>query len=260
VSLWQGVLLGLVQGLTEFLPVSSSGHLVLVEALTGVHFTDVTVEVSLHVATLGSLLVLYGARLWGIGRGLLRGDGPSLRYAALLVVATIPAGVIGVLFHRQIEERFHSLTWLGVQFIITGMMLWATRWSRGDRDLPSVAAAVGIGFGQAFAILPAISRSGATVAAALWSGLTPTAAAEFSFLMAVPVIAGAALLEGHQAVLNVAAVGALPWAVSFVLAFVSGLWSIRFLVALLRRGKFYAFAPYCWGVGVLTLVYARWVA
>src|SRR3989441_7961078 len=106
-----------------------------------------------------------------------------------LVVARIPAGVIGVLFPRQIEERFHSLTWLGVQFIITGMMLWATRWSRGDRDLPSLAAAVGIGFGQAFAILPAISRSGATVAAALWSGLTPTAAAEFSFLMAVPVIA-----------------------------------------------------------------------
>src|SRR2546428_14048192 len=74
-----------------------------------------------------------------------------MRYAALLVVATIPAGVIGVLFHRQIEERFHSLTWLGLQFIITGMMLWATRWSRGDRDLPSVAAAIGIGFGQAFA-------------------------------------------------------------------------------------------------------------
>src|SRR5438128_11965026 len=156
VSLWQGIVLGLVQGLTEFLPVSSSGHLVLVEALTGVHFTGVAVEVSLHVATLGSLLVLCGARLWGIGRGLLRGDGRSMRYAALLVVATIPAGVIGVLFHRQIEERFHSLTWIGDQFIITGMMLLATRWSRGDRDLPSLAAAVGIGFGQAFAILPAI--------------------------------------------------------------------------------------------------------
>src|SRR5256712_13959109 len=126
-----------------------------------------------------------------------------MRYAALLVVATIPAGVIGVLFHRQIEERFHSLTWLGVQFIITGIMLWATRCSRGDRDLPSVAAAVGIGFGQAFAILPAISRSGATVAAALWSGLTPTAAAEFSFLMAVPGVRGAPLLAGRQARLYV---------------------------------------------------------
>ena len=257
-NLWQGIVLGLVQGLTEFLPISSSGHLVLVEALTGVHFTDVTVEVSLHVATLGSVLVLYGPRLWGITRGLLRGDGPSVRYAALLVVATIPAALIGVLFHRQIEERFHSLTWLGVQFVITGLILWLTRGPRGERALPSAGAATGIGFAQAFAILPAISRSGATVAAALWSGLTPVAAAEFSFLMAVPVIAGAALLEGRQAVLNVAAVGAAPWAVSFLVAFASGIWSIRWLVTLLQRGRFHAFAPYCWAVGVLTLAYALW--
>ena len=255
-TLWQGIVLGLVQGLTEFLPISSSGHLVLVEALTGVHFTDVTVEVSLHVATLGSVLVLYGPRLWGITRGLLRGDGPSVRYAALLVVATIPAGLIGVLFHRQIEERFHSLAWLGVQFVITGVILWLTRGPRGERDVPSVRAATTIGFAQAFAILPAISRSGATAAGV--RPLQSAAAAEFSFLMAVPVIAGAALLEGRQAVLNVAAVGAVPWAVSFVVAFVSGIWSIRWLVALLQRGRFHVFAPYCWGVGVLTLAYALW--
>jgi undecaprenyl-diphosphatase len=259
-TLWQGIVLGLVQGLTEFLPISSSGHLVLVEALTGVHFTDVTVEVSLHVATLGSLLVLYGARLWAITRGVLRGDTASVRYAVLLTIATIPAGVVGVLLHRQIEEQFHSLTWLGVQFLITGAILWWTRGRQGDRDLPSPGVATGIGLAQAFAILPAISRSGATVAAALWGGLTPTAAAEFSFLMAVPVIAGAALLEGRDAVLNVAAVGAVPWVVSFAAAFVSGLWSIRFLVALLKRGRFFAFAPYCWAVGVLTLVYAMWRA
>ncbi len=257
-TLWQGIVLGLVQGLTEFLPISSSGHLVLVEALTGVHFTDVTVEVSLHVATLGSVLVLYGPRLWNIARGVLRGDGPSVRYAALLVVATIPAALIGVLFHRQIAERFHSLGWLGVQFVITGVILWLTRGPRGEREVPTVGAATTIGFAQAFAILPAISRSGATVAAALWSGLTPAAAAEFSFLMAVPVIAGAALLEGRQAVLNIAAVGAVPWVVSFVVAFASGIWSIRWLVALLRRGRFHLFAPYCWGVGVLTLAYALW--
>ncbi|HEV8265259.1 MAG TPA: undecaprenyl-diphosphate phosphatase [Gemmatimonadales bacterium] len=257
-TLWQGILLGLVQGITEFLPVSSSGHLVLVEALTGVHFTDVTVEVSLHVATLGSVLVVYGRRLWEITRGVLRGDGASTRYAAMLAIATIPAAAVGVLFHRQIEERFHSLVWLGVQFLITGAILWATRGPQGDRTVPGPAAATGIGFAQAFAILPAISRSGATVAAALWSGLTPAAAAEFSFLLAVPVIAGAAVLEGRRAVLNVTQIGAVPWAVSFVVAFIAGVWSIRFLIALLRRGRFYAFAPYCWAVGALTLAYALW--
>jgi len=260
VNLWQGLVLGLVQGLTEFLPVSSSGHLVLVEALTGVHFQDVSVEVSLHVATLGSVLVLYGRRLWQIARGVLRRDPASVRYAGLLILATIPAGLVGVLFHRQIEERFHSLTWLGVQFLITGGILWMTRGPRGERELPTPAAATGIGFAQAVAILPAISRSGATVAAALWSGLTPAAAAEFSFLLAIPVIAGAALVEVREAVLNVSAIGLLPWAVSFIVAFAAGLWSIRLLIALLRRGRFHAFAPYCWAVGVFTIVYAMWRA
>ncbi len=257
-NLWQGLILGLVQGLTEFLPVSSSGHLVLVEALTGVHFTDVTVEVSLHVATLASVLVLYGRRLWEIVRGVLKGDGPSVRYALLLVIATIPAGLIGVLFHHQIEDAFHSLAWLGIQFLITGAILWSTRGPTGDRTEPSTGAATVIGFAQAFAILPAISRSGATVAAALRAGLTPAAAAEFSFLMSIPVIAGAGLLEARNAALNMVHVGAVPWAVSFVAAFAAGIWSIRWLVVLLQRGRFYAFAPYCWAVGLFTLAYALW--
>ena len=157
-SIWQGLILGLVQGLTEFLPVSSSGHLVLVEALTGVHFTDVTVEVSLHVATLASVLVLYGRRLWEIVRGVLKGDGPSVRYAVLLVIATIPAGLIGVLFHHQIEDAFHSLTWLGIQFLITGAILWSTRSpSDGNQSVPSAGAATAIGFAQAFAILKGLA-------------------------------------------------------------------------------------------------------
>jgi undecaprenyl-diphosphatase len=258
VNLWQGIALGLVQGLTEFLPVSSSGHLVLVEALTGVHFADVTVEVSLHVATLGSLFVVYGQRVWDITRGVLRGDPPSVRYAVLLAIATIPAALVGVLFHRQIEEWFHSLFWLGVQFIVTGAILWATRGPRGNRTVASVGAAVGIGCAQAFAILPAISRSGATVAAGLWSGLSPAAAAEFSFLLAIPAIAGAGILEGRRAVLNVAQIGAVPWAVSFAVAFVAGIVSIRLLIALLQRGRFYVFAPYCWALGVATLGFALW--
>ena len=258
-NIWQGLILGLVQGLTEFLPVSSSGHLVLVEALTGVHFTDVTVEVSLHVATLASVLVLYGRRLWEVVRGVLTGDGPSVRYAVLLVIATIPAGLIGVLFHHQIEDAFHSLAWLGIQFLVTGVILWSTRRpSQGTQGVPTTGAATAIGFAQAFAILPAISRSGATIAAALRAGLTPAAAGEFSFLMSIPVIAGAGLLEARNAALNMVHVGVVPWAVSFVAAFAAGIWSIRWLVALLRRGRFYAFAPYCWAVGLFTLAYALW--
>jgi len=260
VNLWQGLVLGLVQGLTEFLPVSSSGHLVLVEALTGVKLPGVFVEVALHVATLGSVLVVYGGRLWSIARGVIQGRREDLRYAGLLIAATVPAGVAGVLFHRQIEARFHALQFVGLAFIITGFVLWSTRRRTGERLEPSPAGALGIGAAQAVAILPGISRSGSTVSAARWAGLSADRAAEFSFLMAIPVIAGAALLEGRHMAVDLASVGVVPFAASFLAAFVSGIWSIRFLVALLRRGRFYAFAPYCWALGVFTIAYAMWRA
>jgi len=255
---WQAVVLGLAQGLTEFLPVSSSGHLVLAEALTGAKTPGVFVEVVLHVATLGSVLILYGRRLWEITRGLLRWSAENVRYVALLVVATIPAALVGVLFKTAIESRFHSLPWLGIEFIASGLILWSTRWFTGDRTLPGWGGAVVIGLAQALAILPAISRSGATIAAAMWARVTPVAAAEFSFLLTVPVIAGAGLLEARHATVNLAEVGLGPLLVSFVVSFASGVFAIRFLVALLRRGSFFAFAPYCWVLGILTIVYALW--
>jgi undecaprenyl-diphosphatase len=257
-TLWQGIVLGLVQGLTEFLPVSSSGHLVLVEVLTGIKLPGVFVEVMLHVATLGAVLVVFGGRLWGLLRSAARGEREAWRALWLLALGTLPAGLIGVLFHRAIEDYFRSEIFLGLGFIVTGFMLWYTRRSGGTKREPSPLAAVGIGLAQAFAILPSVSRSGATIAAALWAGLTPYAAGEYSFLLAIPVIAGAGLLEARHMTVQVAAVGAVPLAVSFLVAFVAGIWSIRFLIALLQRGRFYVFAPYCWIVGALTLVYAIW--
>ncbi|HTD69266.1 MAG TPA: undecaprenyl-diphosphate phosphatase [Gemmatimonadales bacterium] len=257
-TLWQGIILGLVQGLTEFLPVSSSGHLRVLEVVTGVHTPGVFVEVALHVATLGSVLVMYGPRLWAIARGVLARRPAELRMAGLLALATVPAGVIGVVFHRQVEAAA-SLVLVGAGFIVTGLMNWSTRRLAGSRSEPTVGGAVGIGFAQALAaVFRGVSRSGSTVCAALWGGLGPVAAAEFSFLLAIPVIAGAALIESRHMAVNIAAVGAVPLAVSFALAFASGIWSIRFLVALLKRGRFYAFAPYNWIVGVLTIAYAVW--
>jgi undecaprenyl-diphosphatase len=143
---------------------------------------------------------------------------------------------------------------------VTGIILWSTRWFSGDRQAPGLGGALGIGLAQAFAILPAISRSGTTVATGMWLRMAPAAAAEFSFLLSVPVIAGAALLEGRHATVNLAEVGLGPLLVSFVVSFASGVFAIRFLVALLRRGRFYAFAPYCWVLGILTIVYALWRA
>jgi undecaprenyl-diphosphatase len=256
---WQAVALGLVQGLTEFLPVSSSGHLRVLEALTGVRAPAVFVEVALHVATLGSVLVVYGARLWAIGRGVVTGERAALRTAGLLALATLPAGVIGVLFHHQVEAAATSLVFVGMGFLATGFLNWSTRRAAGARTEPSAVTAVGIGVAQSVAaVWRGVSRSGSTVCVALWGGLGPAAAAEFSFLLAIPVIAGAAVVEGRHMVVDVAAVGAAPLALGFAIAFASGIWSIRFLVALLQRGRFYAFAPYNWTIGVLTILYGLW--
>ena len=177
----------------------------------------------------------------------------------LLALGTIPAGLIGVLFHRQVSEAPTSLVLIGIAFLVTGCVNWSTRRLTGVRSQPTAAGATAIGFAQAVAaVFRGISRSGSTVAAGLWSGLSPTAAAEFSFLLAVPVISGAALLESRHITSGVAAVGAVPLAVSFVIAFVAGLWSIRFLVALLKQGRFYRFAPYNWAIGLLTIAYGLW--
>lgn len=257
-SWWEGAVLGLVQGLTEYLPVSSSGHLVLVEALLGVKVPGVVVEVTLHVATLLAVVVVYWRRITELLRGAIARDRGAWRYLLLLLIATIPAGVAGVLWEDYFVRTFHSMASLGVQFLITGLLLWTTRVPRktpGTME-PSAKAAVGIGVAQAVSILPAISRSGATVAAGLWAGMDPVRAGEFSFLMSIPVIAGAALLEVPQLWNAAESVGGGPLLLSFVTAMVSGVFAIRWLVVLLRRGAFYRFAPYCWVVGVGTMLWA----
>jgi len=260
-TLWQGMVLGLVQGLAEFLPVSSSGHLRVLEVVTGVRTPGVFVEVTLHVATFAAVLVVYGRRLVELLGGAIRGRPAELRMVGLLAIATVPAGVVGGLFHHQVEEAATPLVFIGAAFIVTGFMNWSTRGrgAGGTKPDPGVAGAAGIGAAQAVAaVVRGISRSGSTVCAGLWSGLDPVAAAEFSFLLAIPVIGGAAILEGRHAAVNIAAVGAVPLAVSFVIAFAAGLWSIRFLVALLKRGRFFEFAPYNWAIGVLTIIYGLW--
>ncbi len=262
-NFWQGVLLGLVQGLTEFLPVSSDGHLAVIGHVAGVRTPGVFVEVALHVATLGSILVVYGRPFWELVVGVLRRRSDALRYAGLLLIGMIPAGVVGLLLEDLIARAFDSLWAAGVGFLVTAAALWSTR-SRTRTiegpSRPSPAGALIIGLAQALAPLPGISRSGMTIASGLWVGLGAVPAADFSFLMAIPLIAGAGLVEARHIGTDVAQIGAVPLLAGCLVAFVSGVFAIRFLVALLRRGRFYAFAPYCLAVGLFTLAYALWHA
>ena len=294
---WEGLLLGLVQGLTEFLPISSSGHLVLAERALGYQPDGVFLEVMVHVATLLSVVIAYRRRIGTLLRGLLSGGRDAWRYAGLLLVASVPAGLAGILLRDFFERTFHSLSVLGWSFLLTAGLLWSTRWavrrtagrqredgtaarrhdgrpaadSATQRDpvpagrpaalpssrpavVPSVSQALIMGAAQAVSILPAISRSGATIAAGLWTGLPAAVAAEFSFLMSIIVIAGSGLLEARHLMSGAQAITPGLTA-AFGAALLSGVASIYLLVALLRRGKFHYFAPYCAGLGILCLVW-----
>jgi len=257
VTLWESVLLGFVQGATEFLPVSSSGHLVIVQALLGIELQGVLFEVAVHVATLLSVLLVYRTRVSGLIRGALAGEREPLRYLGLLAVATLPAGVVGVFWKDAIERLFESPFVPGVALLVTGVILWSAKFAsaRAVESQPGWAAALVIGIAQALALLPGISRSGTTVVVALWLGLEAREAAAFSFLMAIPAIAGAAVLQAPD--LGSAAGGATGAVLlaGGIMAAVTGVLAIRTFVAMLSRRAFHWFAPYCWLVGAGFLLY-----
>ena len=253
---WEGVFLGFLQGATEFLPVSSSGHLVMGQTVLGIALPGLGFEVALHVATLLSVLVVYRVRIVQLGRGVLTGDRGALGYAGLIVLASIPAALVGFGFESSFDLLF-DLPWVtGVALIVTGFILWSSRAAlhREPDGQPGVADAILMGVAQALAIVPGISRSGATVVAGLWKGVEPEEAAAFSFLMSIPAIAGAALLKLPE--LRSGGTGAEPPVVLLgaLVAGVTGVLAIRTFVAMLRHRSFFRFAPYVWVVGLLFLV------
>jgi undecaprenyl-diphosphatase len=255
-TLLDAVVLGIVQGATEFLPVSSSGHLVIFQTILGVQAPGVVFEVAVHVATLASILVVYRTRVADLALGAVRREPAALRYVGLLVVATLPAAVVGLLWEDAVEALFENPVAPGVALIVTGFILWTSRraMGRATGSVPGWGAALLIGVAQAFALVPGISRSGSTVVAALWVGVSPREAAAFSFLMAVPAIAGAAVLQVGEL-----GAGGGPGRTALVLgalfAAVTGVLAIRTFIAMLARESFHLFAPYCWIAGALFLVY-----
>jgi len=280
----QAFLLGVVQGLTEFLPVSSSGHLVLGKRLLRVSAEmPVTFEVVLHAGTLLATLVVFRRPVWeivvflwravvpqgrrGEGAGT-HGDGaaaagsrgplgrlwsdPAGRLLVLLIVGTIPAAVVGVLFEDWIEGLFSNALLVGVALCATGVVLFATRWvqPRGEGvETLSAGKAVLVGVAQAAAITPGISRSGSTIATALLCGVGRETAARFSFLLSMPAIGGAIVLKLKDIAAAEAEVGWQPLAVGFFTSLVVGYIALRVLLAFVRRGRLHWFAYYCWAIG-----------
>lgn len=245
-ALW----LGIIQGLTEFFPVSSSGHLVLFQSMLGIEVEGLAFEVAVHVATLVAILLFYRRRIAQLVAGSVRLQPEALRYGGKLAVGTLPAVAVGLTAKDFIADQFSAPAVVGVLLIVTGGIVWTTRATRdtGQADEPTWVGAVLIGVAQAFAILPGISRSGSTVAAALALGVAPEAAAEFSFLLGIIAITGAAVLILPD--LADAEPGQL-WAVGLGMAtaLVSGVLAIWLFVRMLRANTFHYFAWWAWLAG-----------
>lgn len=304
---WEALVLGVVQGITEFFPVSSSGHLVMTEHFLGLELPGIGFAIVVHTATLLSVIVVYRERLMQLLRGMaVRGEGSSWPYLLKLLIATIPAGTVGLLFRDAFEARFDDPAFTGTMLLVTGSFLWSTRWAGGERrfgwqealpivvaaliglltgnivsflavlaievvlmgtarrtstaageEEPGFGSAILMGLAQAVAIFPGISRSGSTVVTGLWRRIDPVRAAEFSFLMSIPAILGAAILDVPRVASDGFGVPAVALVVGFAAAAISGVLAIRYFVAMLKKQNFYTFAWYCWAIGTVFLLAVR---
>ncbi len=248
------LLLGLTQGLTELLPVSSSGHLVLLGRLLGVESPGVFVEVVLHLGTLLAVVWAFRGELWDIAAGLGRPGSAGRRLLRDLVIATLPIVLGGLLLRDLVHEAFASPRVAAIGLLFTGTVLLGTQ-AAGEATRPwRPLCALAMGLAQVVALLPGVSRSGMTIAAGIGYGVNRATAARFSFLMSVPAILGATvveLLDLDRALLASQAWG--PLAVGFVAAFLAGLVAIRLLFRLLDRRRFVWFAIYCLLAGTVAL-------
>lgn len=254
-SFIDALILGVVQGLTEFFPVSSSGHLVVFETLLDFHSEDgLLFEVAVHVATLVAIVAFYRNRVAELTLGVFRRDGAAWRYVGKLAVGTLPAVVVGLGAKDLIEQQFSAPTVVGVLLLVTGGIVWSTRTTsrRALGEEPSWWGALAIGCAQAFAILPGISRSGSTVAMALALGVAPRPAAEFSFLLGIIAVTGAAVLmlpdlsSASPDLLSAVMTGGIS-------ALVTGVLAIWLFVRMLESHTFHWFAIWAWGAGAAFL-------
>lgn len=261
-SWFEALILGLIQGLTEFLPVSSSGHLELGSALFGLTDPEDNLQFSIlvHGATVLSILVVFRRDILGLIREVLRFRwNDETRFVAMLVVSAVPVGVVGLLFADQVSGFFGGRIFLvGCMLLVTASLLFLTRFFRPGNTPVSFGRALLIGLAQTVAILPGVSRSGATISMALFLGIDREKATRFSFLMVLIPIVGATLLEVRDLLGEQGGGGtaAGPLVVGFLAAFVSGLLACSWMLRLVKRGKIAYFSWYCLAAGLTAIVFA----
>ncbi len=256
-NLFKVILLAIIQGVTEFLPVSSSGHLVLSKHFLGLEATTgATLEIVLHAGTLVSILVFYAKHLAQIAAGVFKGEKSAIRFTLLVLVGCVPAIILGFTAQDKLEGAFLNPRFVSCALMATGLFLVSTHFAKSGEKRVGWLSGLIIGLTQALAMLPGISRSGSTIGTARFLGIEPKEAAEYSFLMSAPLLAGVALLAMFDLAEhgNSSGTSALELILGFAVSAMVGYFSIKWLVSLLRRGRFWYFGIYCLAMGAFTFV------
>ena len=270
-ELYQGIILGIIQGLTEFLPVSSSGHLVLGQIFFGITESQLPFDISVHMGTLLAVLVVYASDIRAIlvsvfgfiskavslkpMAHLLKED-KNLQLAGLIIIGSIPTAFIGLVIKQFEHILFASEVLVGFMLILTGTILWTSKnfyFSKSKKDGFSIKKALIIGVGQGLAVIPGISRSGTTIALGMFLGLDRHNAAKFSFLLSIPAILGAQILSIKDMINSGLVIDSITIYATIV-SFITGLLALKLLLSLVHAGRFHLFAPYCWLIGSLVLL------
>lgn len=253
----QAIILGVVQGLTEFLPVSSSGHLQLANEILGTDLnpeSNLTFSLTLHAATVLSTVVILWAEIWKLLKGIFsRTFTAEQAYVLKIIISMIPVGIVGLFFKDYIEAAFSSIAVVGVMLLVTAALLSFAYYAKPrQKESLSYRDAFIIGLAQAVAVLPGLSRSGSTIATGLLLGNKKESVAQFSFLMVLPPILGNALLDCLKGDFG-GGVETLPLVAGFVTAFITGCIACKWMIDIVKRGKLIWFAVYCAIAGVVAL-------
>lgn len=261
----QAIILGLVQGLTEFLPVSSSGHLAIFKELLGVEVAeDLIFDVSVHAATVLATIIVFRKQIWQLICGLFKFKyNDESDYIFKICVSMIPVLVVGLFFKDYVEALFSSLLVVGIALLVTALLLYlsdrpskkqAGETENATRNGISWWQAFVVGCGQALAVIPGLSRSGTTISTGLLCGVKREVVAQFSFLMVLVPILGEAFLDVVGGDFASSATGAMPLVLGFIAAFISGLFACKVMIALVKRAKLKWFALYCAIVGLIVVL------
>jgi undecaprenyl-diphosphatase len=257
-------ILGVVQGLTEFLPVSSSGHLELGKAILGddsVPEESLMFTVVLHFATALSTIVVFRKDIFELLRGLFSFKwNQETKFALKIVLSMVPAGFVGLIFEEELEALFDgNVLLVGFMLVLTGLLLFLAGRAKNTGKAVSWRDAFIIGISQAIAILPGVSRSGATISTSVLLGNDRTKAARFSFLMVVPLILGKIAKDFISGDLNVESSSSIPLIIGFIAAFITGLIACTWMISLVKKAKLHYFSYYCFAVGVVAIVFGSLV-